>query len=202
MPDRRLPSRRTLAMLGLAGVALALVCLAVAPLVMPRDYSLVADTVSKTAGQGVAYGWITKAGFVLVSLAALAIGAAAWPRWGRLGAAAQVAFAACMVAAAFFETRSWRVDAAYDPVEHDRHSDASNMAAAAFVVCVILILRAEAPNPRWRMRLGVLTILATAITPILMTFFRNADGAMERGWFLLAFAWWATTAWRIARPRA
>jgi len=190
---------RALAAAALVAIAVALASLIVAPFAMPADYSLLADTISKAGGQGVANGWLTKLAFVLTGVAALAIAGAAWPHWGRLAAAAHLAFAACMFAATFFETRSWRADAAFDPFEHDRHSDASNAAAAAFVVCVLLTLRADAPNPRWRRRLGIATIIASATTPVLMTIFRNADGAMERAWFLLAFAWWTTAAWRLAR---
>lgn len=194
--------RPAVARLGLLALAASLSGLIVAPFLMPADYSLLADTVSKAAGQGVAHGWITKTAFVLSGVAALCFALVSWPRWGRLGAAAHVVFAALMCAAAWFETRPWRADAAFDPVEHDRHSDASNIAAAVFALCIAVVLYAERPVARWRLALGVSAIVASGATPIIMTVYSNVDGLLERAWFVVAFGWWIATGLLLARESA
>ena len=108
-------------------------------------------------------------------------------------------------AAAWFETRPWRRDAPFDPIEHNRHSDASNIAAAIFALCILLVLWVDWPVARWRLTLGAASIAASAATPILMSIYADVDGLLERAWFVLAFAWWialGVTLLRAPNPQA
>ena len=63
-----------------AGLAAALVCLGVAPLVLPDGYSWIHDGVSESAAQGIAGAWLARLGFVLFGLAVVALALfVGWP---------------------------------------------------------------------------------------------------------------------------
>jgi hypothetical protein len=185
-----------------ACLALSALALALAPTLMPEDYSWIAHTTSESAAQGISGAWLARGGFILFGIAVLALSTQfrGWPPAARF---AHAAFGICMLAAATLSSRPWIEAAPYDATEDLLHSIAATAMGFAFAIGV-----AATAVHIWRRRramrpLDAIAIIASVALPLAMVA-TDAAGLLQRAMFLIAYAWYARETWCLAAtdPRA
>jgi hypothetical protein len=82
-----------------SGLASSLICLLLAPLPRPPDYSWISHTTSEAAAQGLQGAWLARLGSVLFGLAVIWLAMSAGRRWGRWGQTRSRVFDVLAVAA-------------------------------------------------------------------------------------------------------
>lgn len=178
----------------LAALVVSAAALAVAPAVMPSDYSWLEHTTSESAAQGVPGAWLARFGFLSFGLTVLGLAAGNRHRWGSWGRGLHALFGALMAAAAAFSARSWRADQWFDPTEDLLHSVAATGMGFAFAFGIVAV----ALNDRHRSagaRIGDLAgVAASVLLPLAMTVLPEADGTLQRVMFAIAYCWYAREA--------
>jgi hypothetical protein len=186
----------------LGALVTSLVALALAPLLMPADYSVITHSVSESAAQGVEGAWLARAGLVLFGVGVIILSIrppTLWSRWARL---AHIGFAISIMATAVFSHAPWD-GSPHNSFEDFLHSAASFGVGMTFMIGVALVLlnRRDAPS-----RVFDLVALAAALAiPLLMPRV-EAAGLAQRAMFLIAFLWygkeamWASTGMTGERP--
>lgn len=163
-------------------------CLALAPLLMPESYSIVANTTSESAAQGVTGAWLARLGMLLFGLGALWVSLVACSNWPRVACCLHVAFGVLMVAAAVFSTRPWESGVVFDPIEDQLHSFAATAMGFAFAFGVLAILLAG--RRRGTAAVHVVALAAATLLPIGMSLWGAIDGVLQRCMFAIAYIWY------------
>jgi hypothetical protein len=184
----------------LCGLGASVLGLAVAPLVVPADYSWIAQTTSEAAAQGVDGAWLARLGFLLFGLAVVVLASGAVRRWGAVGVALHGAFGALMAAAAAFSHRPWRPGADFVRFEDLLHSVVASAMGVAFAAGVVTTaIVATRGGYRAVRLLDVTAVAASVILPVGMTLLPHLDGVLQRAMFAVAYAWYAREALAILR---
>lgn len=183
----------------LVGLGASAMMLALAPLLMPDDYSWLSKTTSESAAQGVEGAWLGRSGFAVFGLSVLLLTGVRRRVWG-VAAAFHGAFGVFMFAAAMFSTRSWDPAAGYNRAEDVLHSVAATAMGFAFAGGVVaMLLRARFTKQRRPWSLDAAAILASFLLPLAMSALPDLDGALQRVMFAVAYTWFAAEAIRT-RP--
>lgn len=179
----------------LVGLATSFTALAVAPAVMPADYSWVSQTTSESAAQGLKGAWVARLGFLVLGLSVIFLAVLNRDRWGALATGMHAAFGALMCATAAFSHRPWQPDARYDQVEDLLHSVSATSMGIAFGIGVAAAALAQGTDRRWRLP-DYLAVAAVAL-PLGMVALPGGQGLIQRLMFSIAYMWYAIEA---ARP--
>jgi hypothetical protein len=175
----------------LACLVASALSLTLAPLLMPADYSWITHTTSESAAQGVDGAWLARLGFLLFGLGVLWLAVMSPPTWGRWAIVFHVSFGVFMIGAAVFSAQPWDPGLPYDPVEDLLHSVTATALGFSFafgVFVIVLRRRRRRLRTRW---LDVTAITASVVLPMGMFAVTDIAGALQRGIFLLAYAWYA-----------
>jgi hypothetical protein len=105
-PDAR-DTESVSAVVVLAALGVSVLALAVAPALMPENYSWIINTTSESAGQGVNGAWVARLGFLMFGLSVIWLASQCERSWGRWAVMLHMAFGVFMTAAAVFSSRSW-----------------------------------------------------------------------------------------------
>ena len=184
------PTPVGLAALSLTGLLGSAVALALAPALMPADYSWVTHTTSESAAQGVEGAWLARLGLLLFGLSALLVAVVRASCWPRLAVWLQSAFGVLLASSAAFSTRPWRPGVSFDRIEDTLHSFAATAMGFAFALGVVAVLalapRAEEPVRRV---VGVIAVAAAVLLPMGMGLFPQVQGVLQRCMFVIAYVW-------------
>jgi hypothetical protein len=176
--------------------------LAFAPTLMPADYSWISHTTSESAAQGVDGAWLARLGFLLFGLGVIWLAARNHRIWGHWATVLHISFGVFMIAAAVFSVRPWDVTLAYDPIEDLLHSVAATAMGFSFafgVVAIVLRRGNDDSTFRW---LDAVAIVASVVLPLGMMLVTDVAGALQRGIFLVAYAWYGREAVLVWRREA
>jgi hypothetical protein len=186
----------TLALVALAAAAL---CLALAPLAMPDDYSWIARSISESAAQGVDGAWVARTGFLLMGLGALLTALASADRWRTPGAVLLGLYGVLMMSAAAYSTRSWRPDVVYGGLESTLHSTVATAMGFCYGLGVLAVLIADRGMPVGQRALGLAAVASSVAIPLGMLAALGIAGVLQRIMFTLALLWLAVEAIRTRR---
>lgn len=175
--------------LGMVLLVASLLALLLAPTQMPAGYSWLRHTTSESAAQGTPGAWLARLGFLLFGLGVLCIADRQRERWAAPVRWMHTGFGVLMMATAVFSTRPWLPDISYDAVEDTLHSITATAMGFAFAIGVALGLphRGEATAGRL---LDLVAIAAAVTIPLAMSAFPEWAGLLQRGMFLIAYAWY------------
>jgi uncharacterized membrane protein (DUF441 family) len=168
---------------------------------MPAGYSWLSQTTSESAAQGVPGAWLARLGFVLFGVSVVGLVACCRHRWGWPAACLHGAFGVLMVAAGVFSHRPWIAGYDVDRVEDLLHSIAASGMGIAFALGVVAAVLAQSglarSGRRDRMRvLDGVAVMASVVLPLGMSVWPQAEGALQRLMFLVAYSWYAVEAGR------
>lgn len=186
-------TRRT-ATLALVALAVAALCLALAPLAMPEDYSWASRSISESAAQGVQGAWVARTGFLLMGLGAVLTALASADRWRNPGAVLLGLYGVLMMSASALSTRSWRPDAAYNAQESTLHSTVATAMGFCYALGVLAVLVADRGMPAGRRVLGLAALTSSVTVPLGMLAAPSIAGVLQRAMFALALLWLALEA--------
>jgi hypothetical protein len=181
----------TLALVFLAAAAL---CLALAPLAMPADYSWVTRSISESAAQGIDGAWVARAGFLLMGLGTVLTALASADRWRTPGAVLLGLYGVLMMSAAALSTQSWRPDAAYNALESTLHSTAATAMGCCYALGVLAVLLADRGMPTPQRVLGLGAVASSVAVPLGMVAAPSIAGVLQRAMFAVALVWLAVEA--------
>lgn len=194
-----MPSRTTIA-LALIGLLVSATALGLAPVLMPDDYSWVANTISESAAQGIDGAWLARLGLLLFGLSALLTTALRTAAWNRASVWLLATFGALLTAAAAFSTRPWTPGALFDRTEDALHSIAATAMGFAFALGMValLVLRPRIQEAG-RRAMALASVVAATALPVAMGLVPEAQGILQRIMFAVAYLWFATEALRARR---
>jgi hypothetical protein len=194
-------SRRRAAGAVLVVLAASLVCVTVAPVLMPGSYSIIEHSISESAAQAVEGAWLARAGLLLFGLGVLALAGAAGDRWGLWGRIAHRGYGVAIVSTATFAHMPWE-NVPYDAFEDLLHSIGSFVVGLSFVAGVIFVGVRRHNPPAWMRVFDGLAVVASVVIPMLMFSVDGYAGLVQRIMFLIAYGWYGLEAWRSVRPRS
>lgn len=192
-------SRRRGAGGSLVALAASLLCVALAPTLMTESYSIIEQSISESAAQGVQGAWLARAGLLLFGLGVLALAGAAGDRWGVWGRMAHRGFGVAIISSAVFAHMPWE-NLPYDQFEDLLHSIASFVVGLGFVMGVVFVGIARWRPAWWLRAFDGLAIVASVVIPIVMFTADGYAGLVQRLMFLIAYVWYGMEAWRTVRP--
>jgi hypothetical protein len=197
--DRRVTrqtiGRRFAASAVIAMLAAAVLCIAIAPTLMPDSYSVVEHSVSESAAQGVEGAWLARTGLLLFGFSVLALAGHTGRRWGPAGRMLHRVVGVCLVAVATFAHMPWE-NLPYDEFEDLLHSIGSFGVGFAFTAGVVAVSLGR-PRGAWRARLfDWVAIVAAFVIPMTMFNVTGIAGVVQRVMFGLAFVWYGAEAIR------
>lgn len=190
--------RRTLAGLVLALLLASLICVAIAPALMPASYSPVEHSISESAGQGVNAAWVARLGFLFLGFAVLVLASIAGERWGFWGRLAHGAYGFSMIAVATFAHMPWE-DVPYDEFEDLLHSMAAFTVGIAFTVGVLIVTLRRSPGLLPARVFDWTAIAAAVVLPMVMFNVTGIGGIVQRVLFLIGYGWYGMEAVFSAR---
>jgi hypothetical protein len=195
-------AKRTATFVTLAGLAASALALALAPQLMPSDYSWVEHTTSESGAQGIAGAWLARAGLLLFGLSVLLACTVKATDWGRIATAMHVLFGTLLTASAAFSTRSWRTGSTFDAVEDALHSVAATGMGFAFALGILAVLVVGADPGIGRRGFGVVAIVAAAALPMGMALWGDSRGALQRLMFAIGYLWYGSELIQHLRTRS
>jgi hypothetical protein len=169
-------------------------------MLMPQSYSIIEQSISESAAQGVQGAWLARAGLLLFGLGVLALASAAGDRWGVWGRLAHRVFAVAIVSSAVFAHMPWE-NLPYDRFEDLLHSIASFVVGLGFVVGVVVVGIDRRRPARWVRSFDGVAIVASVVIPMVMFTAGGYAGLVQRMMFLIAYVWYGMEAWRSVQPR-
>lgn len=198
--DQHLLRRRmTAASLGL--LAASVLCVILAPTLMPESYSIVEHSISESAAQRVEGVWLARAGLLLFGLAVLGLASSVGSRWGLWGRVAHRAYGVSIISSAVFAHMPWE-DVPYDEFEDLLHSIASFAVGMSFVGGVVLVGLRRRRSPSWVRALDGIAVIASVVIPVIMFSVAGYAGLVQRMMFVVAYVWYGVEASGSAWPKA
>jgi hypothetical protein len=192
-------SRRRIGASVLIVLAASLICVAVAPVLMPESYSIVEHSISESAAQRLDGVWLARAGLLLFGLGVLVLSGVASGRWGLWGRVAHRGYGVAIISTAVFAHMPWE-EVAYDEFEDLLHSVASFAVGLSFVTGVILVGVARHRPGRWVRAFDGVAVVASLVIPMIMFNVEGYAGLVQRLMFLIAYLWYGMEAWRTVDP--
>ena len=174
----------TLALLAISALALLL-----APLRMPAGYSWLRHTTSQSAAQGIPGAWLARFGFLIFGLTVLWMSGRLQGKWPLQVRLMHAAFGVLMAATAAFSTRPWLPDLTHDPIEDALHSFTATAMGFAFAIGAVFRLLDRRHDPRGRL-MDLVAIVAAIAIPLGMSALPEWAGLLQRGMFVIAYAWY------------
>lgn len=193
--DRLRFTPRTWTGVALALLAASVLCLGIAPLLMPESYSIVENAVSESAGQGVESAWVARLGFLFLGFGVLILTNMAGSRWGVWGRLSFRAYGVAMIGNAAFSHMPWE-DVPYDAFEDFLHSVTAGVTGAAFVAGVLIVMLRRGPGHASARIFDLLAVLAALGISMLMFNFESIAGLVQRIMFAIAYLWFGLEAIR------
>lgn len=188
-------TRRT-ATSALVALAAATLCLGVAPLAMPQDYSWVSRSISESAAQGIDGAWVARTGFLLMGVGSLLTALSSRDRWRVPGSVLLGLYGMLMMGAAAFSTRSWRPDMGYDALESTLHSTVATAIGFCYALGVLAVVLSDRTMPWGQRALGVVAVTSSVALPLGMLAAPAIAGVLQRTMFAIALLWLAVEATR------
>lgn len=179
---------------------ISLLALGFAPLLMPASYSMVENTTSESAAQGIDGAWLARLGFLLFGFGAIWTTHIAGRAWGIAGRILLIGFGVLMTTVAAFASKPWDAGQPYNSTEDLLHSVGATGVGFAFAVGVACVTFQAGFSKPPRL-FGVIAIAAAAVLPLGMSFFPGVAGILQRLMFLIAYLWFGVEAWK-ARSQA
>lgn len=183
--------------LTLALLAGSIVCLAVAPFLLPDTYSWLAHTVSESGGQGVGWGWVVRIGVLMAACAGFLLVALAGRRWTAPARFFIRFYSAALIGVALLADGSWIEGHPYNEVEAFLHTFSAFWAAVGFALGVLLVSRKRTGVSPWVRSYDLLVVAATITIPVLMLAIVPYAGLLQRSLALLGYVWLFTETWRV-----
>ncbi len=180
--------------------AASVLALALAPLLLPADYSWIAHTTSEAAAQGTEGAWLARLGFLAFGLGVIWLTTRVGGRWGRWGVGFHSSFGVFMVAAAVFSARSWNPATPFDRTEDLLHSVAATAMGFAFAFGVLAVLLRRRGRGGGVHGVDLVAIAASIVIPLAMTAWGEGAGLLQRGMFGIAYLWYGREALLGVRP--
>jgi hypothetical protein len=181
--------RRNLRIAAIGLLAGSAVCITAAPWAVGDSYSMVRLTVSESAAQGLAGGWVTRLGFVMLGVAVAVASHVCSQRWGATGRWMHRAYAAAVVAAAVFSDAPWN-GAPYDEAENALHSAAATLTGVAFSLGVLAVGFGRGGRRPGMRIFDWVAVGGSVVVPPAMYVFVAIEGLAQRMMFLVAFLWY------------
>lgn len=181
-------------------LGLSLVALALAPLNLDNGYSLIENTISEGAGQGVEGAWLSRVGLLMLGCAITWLSVLAVSRWGTAGTLLLGTLGVLMISATVFSSRSWLEEARFDQTEDLLHRLAAFAMGVAFIVGVLSVSRQREAEIKARYP-DLLTVVAATGFSLGILSWSEVQGLMQRLMFLVGYAWftWETLMLRSSR---
>lgn len=176
----------------------SLACLAIAPFLMPDSYSVIANTTSESAAQGVEGASLARLGFLFLGFAVLVLAGPAGLRWRFWSRLAFRLYGVAMIATAAFSHMPWE-NVPYDSIEDTLHSVAASTVGAAFTIGVALVAVHRGPGQRQARIFDVTAVTAALVIPMLMFNIEGIAGLVQRIMFVVAYIWFGLEAIRAMR---
>jgi len=192
-------SRRRIGASVLIVLAASLICVAVAPVLMPESYSIVEHSISESAAQRVDGVWLARAGLLLFGLGVLVLSGVANGRWRLWGRVAHRGYGVAIISTAVFAHMPWE-EVAYDEFEDLLHSIASFVVGLSFVAGVIFVGMARRRPGPWVRAFDGVAVVASLVIPMIMFNLEGYAGLVQRLMFLIAYLWYGMEAWRSVVP--
>lgn len=182
----------------IAMLAASVLCVAIAPTLMPDSYSIVEHSISESAAQRVEGVWLARAGLLLFGFAVLTLAGLAGRRWGPGGRTTHRIFGISLIGTATFAHMPWE-DIPYDAFEDLLHSIASFAVGMSFIVGVVIVSIGRRRDVR-RTRIVDWTAVAIAVAvPMIMFNVAGIAGVVQRFMFGVAYLWYGAEAIRSSR---
>lgn len=177
-------SRTQLAIIG--AFLASMVCLILAPMVLPDGYSVFAHTVSESAAQGTDGAWLARTGIFLFGLGVfwLSVSKRTWALSARI---LHGAFGILMIAAAVYSHRPWLDGLPYDQFEDTLHSIAATSMGFAFAIGVLIVGWRRVSG--WKV-IDFIAIAASVAVPLGMMATTEWAGLWQRVMFAIAYLWY------------
>lgn len=176
--------------LACAGMVMSASLLALAPLFLADSYSVLAHTTSESAAQGVPWAWIARSGLALFGMSAILMAVGPTPRWRPLARWCFALFGLFLTLSAVASSRSWIEDAPFDQLEDAVHSFAATGMGFAFAAGVLATALDRTVSSRAKLLpVHIVALSASVAIPLAMTAVPEIAGLLQRGMFLIAYAW-------------
>lgn len=166
----------------------SMLSLAIAPLLMPASYSMVANAISESAAQGVDNAWVARVGFLLLGFGVLLVVGLAGPRWGIWGRVAFRVYGVAMIGNAAFSHMPWE-DVPYVAFEDTLHSATASATGMSFVAGVLVVMLRRGPGHIYARAFDGLVLVAAVGIPMLMFNVESMAGLLQRCMFGIAYLW-------------
>lgn len=168
----------------------SIVCLVVAPSVLPADYSVLEHTISEAAAQATDGAWLARTGIFLFGLGVfwLSVSKRTWAISARI---VHGAFGILMIAAAVYSHRPILGGVDYDQFEDTLHSIAATSMAFAFAFGVLIVGWRRVSG--WKV-IDFIAMAAAIVVPFAMAASTGWAGLWQRGMFLIAYVWYVREA--------
>ncbi len=190
---------RTTRWIGAAAVVASAASVALAPLLLPAGYSIVAHSISESAAQATTGAWLGRAGLGLLGAAGLLLATpiSRGSRWARLG---MLCFGVGLIASAVWSHAPWLPHLPSDPAEDMLHSLASSVVGVGIVSATLaLTLRSPDRVGRW---FSLVTLIVSCLAPALMATDSAHAGLWQRLMFGTAMVWLIAASCIRGEPRA
>ena len=175
--------------------------LLLAPLRMPASYSVIADSISESAGQGIEGAWLARLGLLTFGFAVIWLATALRRIVGRSTFYLHLVFGICMAAAAAFSSKPWMPSMPFDTVEDFLHSAAATIMGFAFAMGALSMLFQRAPDDTASRAFDIFALMAATIIPLSMLAWPDAEGLVQRFMFLIAYVWYIKETRMLAKIR-
>lgn len=164
----------------------SIVCLVLAPTVLPDDYSVFVHTVSESAAQGTEGAWLGRTGIFLFGLGVfwLSVSKRTWALSARI---VHGAFGILMIAAAVYSHRPLLEGVPYDQLEDTLHSVAATSMGFAFAIGVLIVGWRRVSG--WKV-IDFIAIAAAVAVPLGMMATTEWAGLWQRVMFAIAYIWY------------
>lgn len=176
------------------GLIASAIALAVAPTLMPPDYSWITHTTSESAAQGVGGAWLARLGFLGFGMSVVVLAVSRPRGWNRSARASHLSFGMLMAVAAAVSVRPWARGASFDAVEDWLHSFAATAMGFAFAFGVLAVALSHFRMVGQVRGLDIVAIAASVVIPLAMLGLSDQAGVLQRAMFAIALVWYGREA--------
>lgn len=188
------PVRRALAIGVIALLSTSALLVLIAACAMPDAYSWRFHSISESAAQGQANGWIARLSFLCFGAAVLLQSQSMSDVWPRLTYWGSFLFAGSMLGAASFSHRPWTPNEAADQFEDLLHSVFASTAGLAFCISAMARFAQRGRRAHVGRVFDTLALAAATLMPILLATGSAFGGFAQRVMFGMAYVWFGRDA--------